>query len=497
MNTSPQPSPASGRGGNCEKHALNPAIIGGGYAGMAAAVSLAARGIPVTVFESAGQLGGRARGVRIPNFLPKEEPHTSPSIQLSPGGGKGKRPLRGNHLILDNGQHLLLGCYRETLRLVELVGGNIEQDFLRLPLQLDLHGQFSLKAPRLPAPLHLLFALFNAQGLTWRERLAAVRFMLTLRRMGFILPSHIHGRGAGGEGNDISVAELLALHGQDACLALKLWEPLCIAALNTPIRIASAQVLLNVLRDALNRTRADSDMLLPRMDFTALFPQRAAAFIEKHGGKVHTGCAVEELRPVENGIELTTAQGAVQFGHVICATSPAVAARLLQPVAALQSAVAQIEALQHQPIYTVYLQYPPAVRLPQPMIGLHKRYSQWLFDKGQISGQHGLIACVISAEGIHQELPREELTQKVIAELRAEFGIAGQPEWLKTIAEKRATFACTPNLHRPPQQTALPRLLLAGDYTAGDYPATLEGAVLSGLRCADLITGTAASNVLV
>jgi squalene-associated FAD-dependent desaturase len=379
----------------------------------------------------------------------------------------------------------LLGCYRETLRLIEMVGGNDAQDFLRLPLQLDLHGQFSLKAPRLPAPLHLLAALFNAQGLTWHERFDAVRFILTLRRMDFRLTA------------DMTVAELLALHGQDADLALKLWEPLCIAALNTPVQIASAQVLLNVLRDALNRTRADSDMLLPRMDFTALFPQRAAAFIEQRGGKVHTGCAVEALRPVEYGIELTTAQNTMQFSHVICATSPAIAARLLRPIAALQNIVTQIEALQHQPIYTVYLQYPPAVRLPQPMIGLHQRYSQWLFDKGQISGQHGLIACVISAEGIHQELPREELVQKVIAELRAEFGIAEQPEWLKTIAEKRATFACTPNLQRPPQQTALPRLLLAGDYTAGDYPATLEGAVLSGSRCAGLITGTAASNVLV
>ena len=93
---------------------------------MAAAVTLAARGIPVTVFESAQQLGGRARGVM------------------------------HNDTQLDNGQHLLLGCYRQTLRLIEQVGGNIEKDFLRLPLQLELHGQFSLKAPRLPAPLHLL-----------------------------------------------------------------------------------------------------------------------------------------------------------------------------------------------------------------------------------------------------------------------------------------------------------------------------------------------------
>ena len=397
--------------------------------------------------------------------------------------------------MLDNGQHLLLGCYRATLRMIEQVGGNIEQDFLRLPLQLDLHGEFSLKAPRLPAPLHLieqlairvgwqktpsnslvmLVALLTAQGLSFSERLNAARFMLTMRSMNFRLA------------NDMNVTELLAQHGQDAELTQKLWEPLCIAALNTPIHKASAQVLLNVLRDALNRSRADSDMLLPRIDFTALFPQRAANYVKLHGGKVCIACGVEALRPLEDGMEITTASGTTRFSHVICAAPPAVAAKLLRPIAALAETVAQIDSLEHQPIYTVYLQYPAHVTLPNAMLGLHQRYSQWLFDKGRISGQHGLLAAVISAEGIHQELPQEELAQKVIAELREEFGVAEQPAWFKVIAEKRATFCCSPNLHRPLQQTALPRLLLAGDYTAGDYPATLESAVLSGLKCADVV----------
>jgi hydroxysqualene dehydroxylase len=438
------------------------AIIGGGYAGMAAAVALAGRGITVTVFESAQQLGGRARGVM------------------------------HNDTQLDNGQHLMLGCYRTTLRMIEQVGGNIEKDFLRLPLQLDLHGEFSLKAPRLSAPLHLLVALLTARGLSFSARLHAARFMLTLRRNNFILPSHIHGRGAGregkGEGNDITVTELLAQHGQDAVLVQKLWEPLCIAALNTPIHKASAQVLLNVLRDALNRSRADSDMLLPRINFTALFPQRAANYVEQRGGKVFIACGVEALRPMEDCIEITSAQGTSRFSHVICAAPPAVAAKLLRPIAALAETVAQIDSLEHQPIYTVYLQYPTHITLPHAMLGLHLSYSQWLFDKGRISGQHGLLAAVISAEGNHQELSQDELAQKVIAELSAEFGIAEQPAWFKVIAEKRATFCCSPNLQRPSQQTPLPRLLLAGDYTAGDYPATLEGAVMSGLKCADMIS---------
>lgn len=428
----PRPLPSS----------ISPAIIGGGYAGMAAATELTARGVKVTVFESAKQLGGRARGVL------------------------------HNDTQLDNGQHLLLGCYRETLRLIEQVGGDIEQDFLRLPLQLDLHGEFSLRAPRLPAPLHLLAALFKANGLSWNERLKAARFMLALRAMHFRLPQ------------DTSVATLLKQHRQAANLTLKLWEPLTIAALNTPIHKASAQVLLNVLRDALHRTRADSDMLLPHIDFSALFPQRAARYVESHGGKVYSSCGVTAIIPHPASIELMTPQGAQHFSHVICATSPSVAAQLLRLLPALAPTVAQIDALQQQPIYTVYLQYPAHIRLPYPMLGLHHRYSQWLFDRGQIAEQHGLLAAVISAEGIHQKLSQNALAHKVIDELREEFGIVATPQWFKVIAEKRATFCCSPDLSRPGTTTAIPRLFLAGDYTAGDYPATLEGAVLSGLNCA-------------
>lgn len=421
---------------------MNVAVIGGGYAGMAAAIALAEKGIAVTVFESARQLGGRARGVA------------------------------HQHTQLDNGQHLLLGCYRDTLALIEQVGGDIEADFLRLPLQLDLHGHFSLKAPRLPAPLHLLAALLKAQGLSWSERFSAARFMLMLRGMKFRIDS------------DITAAEFLVRHNQSPALVQKLWEPLCIAALNTPVNIASAQVLLNVLRDALNQRREDSDMLIPRMDFTALFPARAARYIRRHGGHVLTSCGVERLLSHYIGMEVVTKRGSLFFSHVICATNPVTAARLLRPFEELAPVITQIEALQHQPIYTVYLQYPAHVTLPHPMLGLHQRFSQWLFDKGQISGHHGLIASVISAEGLHQELSQEELAQKVIAELREEFGFTDAPLWFRVIAEKRATFACTPDLSRPDQQTPLPHLLLAGDYTKGDYPATLEGAVQSGLHCA-------------
>jgi len=426
-----------------EKYPLNPAIIGGGYAGMAAAVKLAEQGIPVTVFESAKQLGGRARGVW------------------------------SHETQLDNGQHILLGCYHQTLQLIEQVGGNLDRDFLRLPLQLTLHNCFELKAPPLPAPLHLLVGLLSARGLTFSQRLLAARFMLAMRKIRFKLP------------DDLGAVELLRSHKQDESLIRLLWEPICIAALNTPAHKSSARILLNVLRDSLNGSRSDSDMLLPKLDFSRLFPERAAEYVQQRGGQVFTGCAVEAIVPHESGIELITETGPHNFSHIICASSPASSARLFRAVTQLAPVATQIEALSFQPIYTVYLQYPEHIRLPQAMLGLDRCFTQWLFDKGRIAGQRGLIAAVISAEGSHQEQSHEQLALTVAQELRAQIGITATPLWHQIIAEKRATFSCEPNLSRPPAMTPLNNLVLAGDYTAGDYPATLEGAVLSGIRCAN------------
>lgn len=428
------------------------AIIGGGYSGMAAAVTLSAAGVPVTVFESSRQPGGRARRV-----WHKET-------------------------LLDNGQHILLGCYQHTLQLIEQVGGNIKQDFLRLPLQLTLHNHFKLETWCLPAPLHLLTGLLSATGLSLRDRLHAARFMLVLNRSRFTLP------------NDISVFKLLQMYGQSNELIRLLWEPLCISALNTPIHIASARVLLHVLRDSLSGLRSNSDILLPRIDFTALFPERAIKYIKQHGGMVFTACSVQAIIPSGNKIELITrpTSGTIthskQFSHVICATPPITTMRLFNTVPQLAFIAEQIATIPYQPIYSVYLQYPAKVRLPKPMLGFDNCLAQWLFDKGQISGQRGLITSVISAQGRHQELTHEQLATKVTQEICEQLGIMETPLWHKVIAEKRATFSCETNLSRPTHATLLPNVLLAGDFTAGDYPATLESAVTSGILCAKKIT---------
>ncbi|MEO8157845.1 MAG: hydroxysqualene dehydroxylase HpnE [Betaproteobacteria bacterium] len=427
--------------GNAQPHV---AIVGGGYAGMAAATELARGGMRVTVFEAGRVLGGRARRVEF------------------------------DGVRLDNGLHILLGAYRETLRLMALVKRPDETNgLLRLPLQLTIHPDFQLRSSHLPAPLHLLTGLLRARGLSMGDRIAALRFMAWARRIKFRLPA------------DLTVDGLLRSQRQPDAVSRFLWNPLCISALNTPPPRASAQVFLNVLRDSLNGSRTDSDLLLPTIDFSALFPERAARYVQALGGNVRLGAAVETLTRNDGGFALGTS--GERFSHVIVAVSPHHVGALLSPHAELATVVRKIDRFTYQPIYSVYLQYARGTRLPFRMGGLEAVYSQWLFDRGQLCGQDGLIGVVISAGGAHQELARDELARAVHAELRENFPALGEPLWQQVIAEKRATFSCSPGLVRPDNATPVTGLFLAGDYTASDYPATIESAVRSGVRAANLV----------
>jgi squalene-associated FAD-dependent desaturase len=426
------------------------AVLGGGYAGLAAAVELASRGVAVTVIEAARQLGGRARRV---------DYHGTP---------------------LDNGCHILLGCYRETLRLIDLASppGRSHRDvLLRLPLAWRIQERLSLRAPRLPAPLHTLVGLAGARGLSLRDKLSAARFMLHLRRADYRL------------NRDETVAALLDRYGQSGAVAEYLWRPLCLAALNTAAEQASTLVFLNVLRDSLGAERAASDLLLPRTDLSAMFPDLAAAFITARGGRILPGRPAQALEIGPHGYSVLSRRERLGFSHVICALPPRAAAGLLRPLPGFAPVVRMMQAFTHNPVYSVYLQYPVPARLPAPMLGLAGGLGQWAFDREWLCGQGGLIAMVISGPGAHEALTRDELAQRVHQELKGVLPALPPPAWTRVIAEKRATIACTPGLRRPPQRTPLPNLFLAGDYTDSPYPATIEAAVRSGVQCARLVVG--------
>lgn len=421
------------------------AVIGAGWAGLAAAVTLTRRGTRVTLFEASRNLGGRARRVTL--------------------DGK----------ALDNGQHILIGAYRDTLDMMRTVGVDPDKALTRLPLELRYADGFHLRAPEMRAPLHLALALATTKGLTWAERWQAVRFMGSLRAAHFRFEP------------ELTVATLLQRQRQGNTLCKYLWEPLCISALNTPPERASASAFAAVLRDSLAGSREDSDLLIPRTDLGALLPEPAARFIEQQGSTIRLGSAVRSIRPpCDSAGHFELDEDATEYTHVIIATGPQHAAALLAD-ARLATQRAQVEALAWQPIVTCYLHYPESVRLPCPMLGFAGGIVQWLFDRGQLGGPTGLLAAVISAEGVHREFDQEELIHRVHREIAAtQFSgmPAPAPAWSRVITEKRATFSCDAGIQRPAMETPVPGLLLAGDYVDSDYPGTLETAVRQGLAAA-------------
>lgn len=417
-------------------------VVGGGWAGLAAASELVAAGVAVQLLEAAPQLGGRARGLTL------------------------------DSLSVDNGQHLLIGAYSETLRLLRRVGADpagLYRESLRLAVQRE-GTLVQLSAPPLPAPLHLAWALLRARGLRPAERRAALRFCLRAWRQGFALA------------RDISVDQLLA--DQPGGLMQALWEPLCLATLNTPPAQASAQVFLRVLHDAFTRRRRNADLLHPATDLGRLLPQPARRYIEDQGGEVVTRCRVTTLDFTDSAAAVHTAHGPRRAGHIILATAPWHAAHLLAPHA--PALAQQLGALGAAPITTVYLRYPAGVTLGRSMLGLAGGLTQWLVDRGIVCGQAGLLAAVISGPGPHMVLDSGQLGTQVAAEIGTRFPHWPAPQQVKVVREKRATFLCDvgSNARRPDNATALSRLWLAGDYTATGYPATLEGAVRSGVQCA-------------
>ncbi|RTL24620.1 MAG: FAD-dependent oxidoreductase [Rhodocyclaceae bacterium] len=427
------------------------AIIGAGYAGLACAVELARAGVHVTVFERSHTMGGRARVVH-----------------------------KDHHWRVDNGQHILIGAYSELTRLLRLTGVSPKQ-LTHLPLTLHVPGRLHLKAASLPAPFHLAVGLLRSKGLSWADRLAMLRLMRWLKRHGFRLPDAA-----------MTVDALLAETRQTATLCQLIWEPLCVAALNTPVAEASAQVFANVLRDSLAAGAAASELLLPRTDLSELFPVPAARYIGVRRGKLRTGNAIEAIERVPGGYRLEGDPGSQPWPHVVVATAPYHAGTLLASAGGCERLVAQIDALEHEPIVSVYLALGRGQKLPEPMIGLVSDSTagpaQWVFDRGQLGGPEGLLSCVISAHGPHEALARDELVLAVHAQLERQLGRRlPAPEWSQVIVEKRATFACRPGIFRPGIRTPLPGLWLAGDYLDSDYPATLESAVRSGVACATAI----------
>ncbi|HHH36593.1 MAG TPA: FAD-dependent oxidoreductase [Gammaproteobacteria bacterium] len=421
-------------------------VVGGGWAGLAAAVSLCRQGMPVTLLEAAPRLGGRAR------------------------------VIEAGDQRLDNGQHLIIGACHALLDLLRTLGVEERLAFRRFPLRLEMHSPaglaLGLAPPALPAPLHLFMALGLARGLDAGSRLRALRGCLAL---------------AGAGGDDEPLGAFLARHGQTETLRRRLWEPLCLAMLNTPLAVASTRVFAATLKTVFARHRRDADLLIPRGDLEALLPEPARCWIEAHGGRVITGCRVTALELAEGRIAAVITRDGRRLGveRLILALPPRACRRLLSPHPVFRTVTQRLAALRTSPISTVYLRYTPAVRLAQPMLGLLEMTGQWLFDRGY-SGQPGLMAVVISGPGPHMAMDRQALATRVAEELAALFPRWPLPRDIRVVREKQATFLCHSGVEalRPAPSTPVANCWLAGDHVDTGLPATLEGAVRSGIHSA-------------
>lgn len=418
------------------------AVVGGGWAGLSAAVRAVQAGHRVTLFEMAQQLGGRARSVPLP-------------------GSDTGQPL-------DNGQHILIGAYRRTLDLMRTVGVQEGELLRRRPLELRYADGRGFALPQGPAWMAFVRAVAGCVGWTWKDRAALVRAAagwaldrfrcdpaLTVDALCRPLPP--------------AVRELLI-------------DPLCMAALNTPAPEASAQVMLRVLQDALFGGSGAADLLLPRRALGELLPEPAARWLANHGASLRKGHRVSGLAAASEAGQPGWQIGSELFEGVVLAVPPAEAARLTSVLASGWSAQAQ--ALRYEPIATVYLECAGA-RLPATMTALIESPSapaQFAFDHGALGGAAGRFAFVVSGAAPWVDRGTGALAAAVLDQARTALP-AGTwpttPRLLKVLVERRATFRCTPSLDRPPAGIA-PGLVAAGDYVAGPYPATLEGAVRAG-----------------
>lgn len=421
------------------------AVVGAGWAGLSTAVHATAGGAQVTLFEMAPQAGGRARST----------------------------PIDG--VARDNGQHILVGAYLDTLALMRQVGADPAQGLLRLPLTLlDANGR-GLRGRRGPAALSFALAVWGCTHWPVATRLAVLRRALAWRLGGF--------RAAPGQ----TVAVLLT--GLPAVARDELFDPLCVAALNTPAADADAQVFLRVLRDALFAGPGSADLLLPRQPLQALLPAPALAWLAARGTRVVPGRRVQT-------VARDSADWSVdgeRFDAVVLACGPRESARLARPAAPTWAD--RCEALPYEPIVTVWLAADGVARWPAPMLALATgpdAPAQYAFDLGALTGETGVYSFVISgaaAAVAAGATATAQAVQRQAAQALAPLGWPADAGVRHVAMEKRATFRCVPGLARPPAAVA-PGLWAAGDHVDGPYPATLEGAVRCGRAVAQALLAT-------
>jgi squalene-associated FAD-dependent desaturase len=426
------------------------AVVGAGWAGLSCAVRLTALGGQVTLFEAAPQAGGRARSVQWTSL--------------------------GDNLSIDNGQHILIGAYRHCLDAMREVGLNPAHQLMRLPFGLPTPQGWILRAnqtPWLSGPLQIALGTLTSQ-LSWPARSGLVR-------LGWKLLS-------APPAANVSVADWLPT--LDTGVRRELIEPLCVAALNTPIAQTSAQHFCQVLKSALFGPAGAADYLVPRVGLSALYADAALTHLRQAGCDVRLATPIRTLVAGPDQVDLN----GEAFEACVVATSPHVLPGLLGPALCPEG----LNALAFEPIATVYLRLAaPPQGLPAPMMALpqsdpdplgHWLFDRWALDAAPVSARGApLLAIVTSAARAALSCSRDEWLDRVQAQVsRAVPNLPAVVDRM-LIVDKRATFSCVAGLPVLGHHTASPRVCIAGDFTQPLLPATLEAAIQSGQNAALLV----------
>ena len=438
-------------------------IIGGGFAGLAAGVGLAEAGKRVCLLEQKPHLGGRARSFR--------------------------DPTTGS--VVDNGQHLFMGCYHSTIHFLKTLG-TLErihfQPRLAVPF-LDRDGRLSrLACPDLPSPWHLLLGVLRSGSFSFQQKLEVLRFGKGLRNAGQNSPP------TAGE----SVSTWLGRRGQSEGLQRNFWDLLCIATMNEDPRIASAQLFERVLRLALFSSTADSRLGIARVGLSECYTAAASAYIEARGGRVQTGRGVKELLVAEGacrGVDLGAGETIEGIPVISAVPWQQLAAVLPGDLLRDEPFFAGALALRPAPIISINLWFDTPITEIE-FVGLRGTTIQWLFNKSRILSAHDhYVSVVLSGAHSHVSRSKEELLAIALRELGDMLPEVRKARLLHSlvIKERFATFSPSPQAEplRPPARTPIRDLFLAGDWTATGLPATIEGAVQSGYTAArELLQGS-------
>lgn len=439
-------------------------VVGAGFAGLSAASLLAAEGARVLVLDARPVPGGRATAFTD----------------------------RATGELVDNGQHVLFGCYRETFDFLRRVGA-IDNVRFQPSLQvsyLDTLGRRSvLKCPPLPPPLHLLGAVLDWDPMPWGDRLSVLRLARPLGRA----RRELKKTGRVTVSPAATVSEWLRAHRQGKKLTSWLWEPLAVAALNQDPDLASAAPFVRVLAEMFAEDEGAAALVLPARPLHLMYAEPARGFVEARGGEVRLN-ALARIVTTGGKVEAVDVRGERIAAARVISAVPWFGLRSLfgaTPPAALAPTLAAADRMDSMPIVTVNLWYDRRV-MDEAFVGLPGRKMQWVFDKriafahstGSGQGQDSShLSLVSSGATALTSLSNEELTGMAAAEVRDALPLARTARLVRATAvrEKQATFSLAPGQPaRPGTETDVEGLWLAGDWIETGLPSTIESAVVSG-----------------